>query len=1786
MKIRTRFLARAAAPAVLAVLLPAAAGPLVLAQNVRLDLGDDAPLFEAPPDHPPAAPCDPCCGGPVGIPNVYLHTGEFHLSVVDLAIPGRGLNFVWARRYRSRLGPDTAQGNGWDFSYNIAVRREGKAVRVHDGNGRSDLYRERPDGSYVAEQLFQEGRFGGAASRVFTLTFADGGAWVFHPLDGGARQGKIASIADRNGNTLRFDYDAAGRLSVVTDTLGRIVRVFYRPDGRIGSIADFAGRAVAYDYYVAGERGGEAGDLKSARSPRVAGTPNGNDFPDGKTTTYTYSEGFSDDRLNHNLLTITDPKGQTWLRNVYASETSPSALLFDRLVRQVRGHPDDVIDVTYHARPPRSGLPGGLAGTSPFRTPLTAIVNDRAGNVKEFDYGARGRCVALRELTGRADPNMPTTMTENRPSNSVRSSDPTAFETRFAYNADSRVVRIVHPNGNVTRKAYELDLDPAAPWRARGNLREVHRTPGSHVPPGDQASLDEFYEYVSDRGGCCGMSFVLRARDARGNVTEHDYDARGNRIQTRHRIPAIVEDFAYDQFGRQVRHVHPDNGSGWRQTDTWTWYGPSDGAQNGYLATETIDASGTAITTSFEYDAVGNAIRITDARGNATTMVVNALDQVVRSTSPPVRLMNGTFVRYETETWFDANDNVVRVETANLDDTGLVDPANPRLTTMFEHEILNRVVRTTREIDAARSVVTEFEYDANRNRTLTRSGEAVRGTQPFNVTRHVFDERDLLFRSIRAPGDPLQSTDQFDYDGNGHLVRRLTGLEDMPRTTKVVVDAYGRDVETTDPMGNVTSKNFDPNGNVVRTIVRGEICDGPGGAQNVRLCEQECSYDAENRPVQCVEQHFDPASQSPVGDGLATCQVDWTDRSETARIVDDNGSATTFSYDTANRLRLAVDAAGNSREMIYDRNHNLLTLVETERSDRGGPDQVVRTERTYDEIDRAVSETDPIGNRLRFGYDSRDDLTTIVDAMGNVTRMTYDGLQRLRSSTRILTDDGTGAGRVIGQIGRSWDWDDNSRLVQLTDDNGNRTDTVYDALDRRTSVRYADGSVESLVHDVHGNVVLSVDPNGTSVATEFDLLGRPGGRAIAPGPGVSSDTTFENFKFDGLSRLVRAEDDDSVVTREWDSLSNLATESQNGKTFLFTYDGVGNLLRLAYPGGKTVTRTYDALNRVKTIASPGPVASYEYVGPRRVERRVSGAGVATSLYLYDGARRVVAIDHFAGAAEIDRRTFEWDAMHNKQRARDVRAGGLRLVHDYFYDSQYRLVRALVGDARGGTVRDMSYVLDGAGNRLAVAGGEPCDAVYSMDPTMPEPADFQVNQYTTAPCVGDIAHDENGNVILRSGTDRLVRDHRNQLVEHETPARRTLYAYDALGRRIAMTVPGGPPAGDRRYFYVGRNVAEERDGMDVVTTTYAHGRPGPGSDNPLFWVMFNPQPDPPCFAPSEIVEMANQRETYYLYCDDLGSTRAVTDSSGAVVERYEYEDFGFPTIFDSSGAEIPTSLAGNDFLFTGQRFDTESSFYFYKARYLDPTTGRFLSRDPLGMWGDAVNLGNGFAYAGNNPQTLVDPTGMASVKTNCGGPWPGPRAVYSNRIDCGLMPSSGIGNALCKAMRGAGRAHRAASQWLSLSINGSPGGWSWLVGVPFSEWFAGPDGKIAPAQKVGIFLSLVMIWEPFRTGQKIGIECEGAGDTCSGSNAYVPWYDSNIHLCPAWWQNLGANRRSAVILHEMGHQYAGLADIFYYSTATTTSPANPKEPFASLFETSGLMINADTYEEMLLKYFIQ
>lgn len=1689
---------------------------------------------------------DDCAPRTVDGDPVHLFSGEFHVTVTDLHIPGRGeVDFSLSRTYRSRSDAQTILGNNWFMSYDLYLQVGGGHATLFDGTGRTDRFALQ-DGTMTRPESFRVIQPG--PNNTYVMTRANLSVWTFAHVPGTpAGRYSIVSMKDRNNNEITFEYDGLGRLWKVRDTLNqpnldnRVIVFAYNAQGRLESVTDWTGRQVRYAYYSNGETGGSTGDLKSVTLPAILNTadfpiPPGHEFPAGNQWTYTYTTQPADNRLRHNLETIRDPRGNVYLRNFYAVTVDPANLTFDRLIAQEHG--SGRWDFVYKSLNPNDPANEGAI--------LKVFVNDRAGNVKERRFDAANRLIKSIEYTGRApNPAGPTDLDLgiNVPQNPLRSTDPPSYTvSRFAYNADSLVTMAMIANGSHTEKIFDTNNSNRL---MQGNRTSSKRFAG---PPGaDQSFLLEEWEYEGG-GGCCGANFVKSYTDPRGHKTTYDRDTAGNLVLTTY--PTVTLGVfgggsqvssesrpLYNAHGQLLILIHPSNGTNQR-VDTFSYYGPEAGHMMGYLKSQTIDAGGFALTTTYAYDRVGNLTSVTDPGGHTTHRVYDQLNRLILDRRPEVALSGGT-VRYETERFYDANGNLVRVEVKNFDDQGVNPAANTHFTTIHEYDILNDRIRTCQEsgsfnvpidkrdcagLPQEEFITVEMQYDANKNLTLIRHGEAVEGRQPTNVTRLLYDERDMMFRVIRAEGDAAQSTTQYDYDAAGNLVFERRGLESIPRISEWQYDGYNRVRRFIDPMGNVTESKYDPNSNLGGEVdprfqpnvlhpfameVQGELVDIPGGVGNRPLSRVMYRYDERGRRIQVDQAFFkiENNSEVAIGDGFRTIRTFYYPNSQVQRVEDDHGHGTDTLYDTAGRVQRTIDAKGNiiayekpDGTSGYNADSHVISIKEIEQSDLDGhPDEVFYTQIEYDSLNRHIKSVDNVGSTMQFKYDSRDNKTMYIDALGNTIQHEYDGLGRLLSTTRILTDNGLGSGHPLpephGVITTRQSWDDNSRLMALIDDNNHATRYGYDALGRLVARQMADGTIHQIGsgvlwplgqvrpdltgftsgYDVHDNSIISVDANGSAVLKEYDRLNRPTSTSIAPGPNVAQDTTFEQYQYDGLSRPVSAQDNDTLMTRRYDSHGNVLEEVQqltiNGASsqgiVRSTYDARGNQTSCTYPGGRIITTTYDDLDRMKIISDQqGIIAVYNYAGPGRTVRRDYANSTRTD-YIYDGisnipnppndfgVRQIIRTRHAvtgvacagdvdcptgsacdsSGTCVIDDHTYTWDRMGNKTQRKDVRpddgaspSPDRRLTYDYEHDSIYRLTRTIVTglppnpNEPPAIIRNTEYDFDGVGNRVTVTGNpDGSDALgsYALHPGLPEPADAQLNQYTSMPTAA-IGYDANGNLISRhddtltdhgdfdladyaffqncftgeepglsqpcnrfNGLDdtlinlqdwtllysyfngprsrpaEIAYDYRNQMVRFDDMVAGQIhtYAYDALGRRVAKILDVTRLVGESsitRFFLNDWQEIEEQDSFGVPLATYAYG----------------PYID-------EVLNMRRGENDYYYHTDNLYAVTAITNAGGAVVERYEYHDYGAPSFYLGSGMPIDTlqSAIGNPFLCTGRRYDPETGLYDYRTRYLDPVAGRFQSRDTIGTWGDPGNLGNAYTSVENNPANAVDPMGL-------------------------------------------------------------------------------------------------------------------------------------------------------------------------------------------------------------------
>jgi len=114
---------------------------------------------------------------------------------------------------------------------------------------------------------------------------------------------------------------------------------------------------------------------------------------------------------------------------------------------------------------------------------------------------------------------------------------------------------------------------------------------------------------------------------------------------------------------------------------------------------------------------------------------------------------------------------------------------------------------------------------------------------------------------------------------------------------------------------------------------------------------------------------------------------------------------------------------------------------------------------------------------------------------------------------------------------------------------------------------------------------------------------------------------------------------------------------------------------------------------------------------------------------------------------------------------------------------------------------------------------------------------------------------------------------------------------------------------------------------------------------------------------EPLAMLRSGATSYYHADGLGSISSLSNAAGSVANTYTYDSFGKLTA--STGSLV------NPFRYTARESDTETGLYYYRARYYDSATGRFLSEDPLQL-GAGINY---YAYAGNHATQAADPTGL-------------------------------------------------------------------------------------------------------------------------------------------------------------------------------------------------------------------
>ena len=397
----------------------------------------------------------------------------------------------------------------------------------------------------------------------------------------------------------------------------------------------------------------------------------------------------------------------------------------------------------------------------------------------------------------------------------------------------------------------------------------------------------------------------------------------------------------------------------------------------------------------------------------------------------------------------------------------------------------------------------------------------------------------------------------------------------------------------------------------------------------------------------------------------------------------------------------------------------------------------------------------------------------------------------------------------------------------------------------------------------------------------------------------------------------------------------------DAKTYQFTY-----------PDGKTLRKTATGNDLDSIEYNNSEIASYSRANG--VLTAVTKGQNLIETFSYNNWNMLD--NHTVSNANAD----VYDMSYNYSRGWHLieKADGIKNTSDkYSYDSYYRLKEVKYDFANNTAARTDSFYQDGVHN-IEQSTENGTTFAWGVD-KLNRLRDKKVGNNTEVA----YGYDQRNNMISedRSGTtnDRTyIYDDLNRLIEVKDGSQNTIaeYTYDAFNRRITKTVGNTT----ERYSYDDWNIVEISTNSNNYTNIIDSG-----TDRHI-----------------AIEVTANNTSTlYYFLTDERGNVTALTDASGNVLERYRYRVYGDFEILDSQfspkNCNNQTCYATNlhNFLWGGSLYEPETNLYWMRNRYYHIDMHRFINQDPIGIWGDANNLGNGFAYVAGMVIEASDPSGL-------------------------------------------------------------------------------------------------------------------------------------------------------------------------------------------------------------------
>ncbi|MFI1386428.1 DddA-like double-stranded DNA deaminase toxin [Embleya sp. NPDC020886] len=867
-------------------------------------------------------------------------------------------------------------------------------------------------------------------------------------------------------------------------------------------------------------------------------------------------------------------------------------------------------------------------------------------------------------------------------------------------------------------------------------------------------------------------------------------------------------------------------------------------------------------------------------------------------------------------------------------------------TARSEYDAYGRVVKAT---DAENNVTTTaYEPVAGALPTRTR----VTNAKGWTAVQEFAGARNLPVKSVDANGLVVQQ----EYDALG----RLIAVWQPGHAKSANADLqFAYRVNKTAP-SVVTTKTLRINGqySVANSILGAflqprQTQTSPGNEAGGRLVA-DTFYDSLGRPLKSNQPYYEPNAEP---NGSVFVATDTQVPAQTAFTYDGQGRKTVegFSSKTIKQWETLTAYQGADKVTVTPPAGGVRTMSTDDA--RGKPTEL-----------REYRNDDPTGTdftKITYTYTPREELKTVTDAGGNTWTYTYDFLGR---KIHTADPDKGPSDTAYDKVGR---------VLTTTDARGQQLHYEYDQLGRKTglykgaeakpenllagwfydtlakgqqdkSIRYVGGAAGAqYVSEITGFDTDSYRPTGTRTtipATEGKLAGV-----------YQTTGTYEKLTGRQSSLTLPAH---GGLPAEGLSYSYLATGQLGGLAgqdpYLFwaDYDELGRNTR-AYLGSEFTLASFttqydDATGRLlgtqwakSTADTPVDATSYTYKPSgdvTSIKTVRDGTTTDTQCFTYDGHRRLK--EAWTDTAGTDTPTFPRvggvGGCTTQTPTKNTVGGPDPYWQSFDYDIVGNRTKLVDHDPTDDPTKNVTTEY---GYR---AGAQPSNRTHRLDTVT-------VKTGTRQAVTTGLTYDESGNTKTRPGADSnlqtLTWNEEDKLTKVASATGTSEYLYDADGNRIIRREAG------KTTLYLGTDeLTTNTDGTGPVIGTRTY----------------------PAAGGTAVVRNGNGAVAY-MAADHHGTPVSTLDAATLTATRRQSKPFGEPR-----GAQ-PTQANGqwpDDKGFLAKPMDATGLTH-VGAREYDPALGRFISVDPIMDLTDSQQM-HGYTYAGNNPATVSDPTGLLGI----------------------------------------------------------------------------------------------------------------------------------------------------------------------------------------------------------------